>query len=285
MNMKLKITPLTVMACTLMLFNIACSKKNPAPISPQTSSKTCRLVGIEQPHQAGKPVYSLTLAYNGNQPQSLSIFDSLNNTRIHEANFTMPTPDSILIDPYQYLILDQEKRVVVFVTRANVNLPNNTDTYRYQYTYNADGYLSKKTLYVNGSNLAYSQTNYTYNNNLLVTCEMSIGSVHLKVVESTLTYHTNLIVKDWLYMIPDAHESYMYSTVFNFGKKPNRALAQVTTNILHPSNGSITESWITTYGNYSINADGYVEAVTTQGDLQRGMPAMHGKTVFKYQCQ
>lgn len=264
------------------ILSLGCGKSGNSPIKPP---KTCSLIGIEQQNTGGKPDYALTLAFNGVNPIRLTLFDSLNNNKLLEEDFILGSTDSIRIDQYQYIKLDADQRVIAFVTRADMSQPATSDEYRYEYSYNTNGYLIGKKLFANGSTLPLNGSNYTYNNNLLVKCEVWVGNPNIKVLEADLTYHSNITAKDWLYTIPDAFESYLHSTLFSFGNKPRLALSQVTTKLLHPGSGATMEIWNTTYTNYSLNADGYIQSVTANGDLQKGMATMHGKTVFKYQCQ
>jgi hypothetical protein len=257
---------------------------NPPPTQPP-APKNCTLIGIEQQNTGGKPDFALTLTLNGLNPLSLVVFDSLANKRLIENNFSIITTDSIRIDQYQYLKLDANRRVSVFVTRSDMTQAASSDIYRYEYTYNNEGYLSTKKLFINGSTTAYYTTSYTYSNNLLIKCMMSIGESNLKVLESDLTYDTNTTAKGWIYNFPDAFESYMYGSLLNFGNKPARPLSQVITKIFNPTNGNILDTWNTTYSSYILNTDGYIVSVRANGDLQQGMALLYGRTIFKYSCQ
>jgi hypothetical protein len=182
--------------------------------------------------------------------------------------------------------LDTSKRVIAFVTRSDLTDPANSDIYRYEYLYNASGYLAIKNLYINGSVNAYYSTNYAYTNNLLTSCIMTSPIAgNLKVLEATLAYDTSTSPKTTIYPFPDGFENYLYAPVLNFGKRPGKALSQVVTKLYNASTAAVLDTWTTSYTGYSLDSNGYLTNGTANGDLQQGMASFYGKTYFTYQCQ
>jgi hypothetical protein len=272
---------------------VACSKGDtpaPPPTPPPTNppvQKTCFLTGISQLNSGNKPDFALSLTLNGNnEAVSLLVFDSLGNKKILEYAFTYASSDSIRIDQYQYIKLDANKRVKTFITRSDMNDPTQADIYRYEYIYNNNGYLVTKNLYINNSSSAFYTTAYTYTNDLLTKCLVTIASnSSQKVLESDLTYDGAATAKNWVYTFPDAFESYIYATALSFGNKAMRPLTKVTTKIYNPLNNNVLDTWTTNFGSYSFNSDGYIQGVTASGDLQQGMAIFYGKTNFSYTCK
>jgi hypothetical protein len=251
------------------------------------NNKTCTIAAISQVNSGSGAEFSLLTAYNSSdQVTKLVIYDSLNKVKNFEADFNYITKDSIKIDQYQYLILDTGGRVIRFATRSDISAPVNADHYLYEYTYNAQGYLATKNLFINGSTLPNFSTAYSYTNNLLTNCVMTAASSgNLKVLESNLIYDGTLSIKNWIYTFPDATVEYMYATVFNFGNHAVNPLKQVTTKIYNPSTGVLLDTWTTTYGNYVIDTNGHILSAEAKGDLQQGIASFYGKTNFYYSCQ
>lgn len=270
-----------------------CSKKdspapNPGggnPPPPTPTPKTCTLTGISQQNTGNKPDFALSIGLNSSgAANTYTLFDSLGNSKREEVNFTYITTDSIQLDNYQYIRLDAEKRVIRFVTKSDLRNPATADDYRYEYTY-SNGLLATKKLYINGYSSAYFTSNYTYTNNLLTKCVVTINEGTQKILESDITYDANTSIKDWIYTIPDAFESFLISNALSFGAKPNRPPTQVVTKLYNPSTSAVIDTWTTNYNGYSLNTDGYLIAGTANGDLQQGMAAFYGKTVFYYSCK
>jgi len=246
----------------------------------------CVLAAISQVNSGIGSESSLAAYYNSNyEVTKLIIYDSVNNTKSFEADLNYITADSIIIDQYQYFILDANGRVIRFKTKSDLSDLTTSDDYLYEYTYNNDGYLSTRNLYINGSLSANLSTAYTYINNLLMSCkEIAVSSGNLKVLESTLTYNTSLQIRNWIYTFPDATQEYMYLTALNFGKRPANPLTQVVTKIYDPPSGTLLDTWTTSYSNYRVDAYGYVLSGEANGDLQQGIACFYGKTNFYYDC-
>jgi hypothetical protein len=261
---------------------------NPTPTpTPTPTAKTCIISGISQRNSGVKAEFGMTILYdNSLNPTKITVYDSAANSKLFDASLTYVTSDSVRIDTYQYLKLDASKRVIVFVTREDMTDPANSDTYRYEYIYTSDGYLSTKNLYINGSKVANYSTSYAYNNGLVMNCIMrAVSSGNQKVLESTLTYDASLSPKTMIYTFPDAFESYYYSTALNFGVRPSKPLTQVVTKLYNPATGVLLDTWTTNYSGYSLDSNGYLSNGNANGDLQQGMASFYGKTSFTYQCQ
>ncbi|MBO9684294.1 MAG: hypothetical protein J7502_16785, partial [Flavisolibacter sp.] len=80
-------------------------------------------------------------------------------------------------------------------------------------------------------------------------------------------------------------EGYPYLTVLNFGKRVANPLSKVVTKLYDPASGSLLDTWSTNYGDYKIDASGYLYYGVASGDLQQGMASFYGKTNFYYSCR
>lgn len=294
LSMSKKLFNTTLSFLMVVILYCGCSKggdtptpsPTPAPTPPPTV-KTCIISGISQRNSGAKAEFGLTVLYdNSLNPVKITVYDSAIDTRIFDASLTYASSDSIRIDQYQYMKMDGNKRIILFMTKSDMSDPVNSDNYRYEYVYNSDGYLSAKNLYINGSKLANYSTIYSYTNGLLTGCVMTaVSSGNKKILESTLSYDASLSPKTMLYTFPDAFESYYYTAALNFGIRPSKPLTQVVTKIYNPANGAVLDTWTTNYTGYGIDGNGYLSNGTASGDLQQGMAAFFGKTYFSYQCQ
>ncbi|MFN3665907.1 MAG: hypothetical protein ACK4S0_07100 [Sediminibacterium sp.] len=290
----MKVSTLYTLFIASSLLFVACKKGDaptpnpPTPNPPPTPTpKTCYLSGITQANTGSKPDFALSLTLNAsNEVTAFVLFDSLGNKKLSEANFVYASTDSIRLDQYQYIKLDANKRVKTFVTLADISNPAQSDVYRYEYVYNNNGYLSTKNQYINNSATSYYTTTYTYTDNLLTKCLVTVtGNSNQKILESDLSYDATATAKNWVYAFPDAFESYLYSSALNFGNKPARPMTQVVTKIYNPINNNVLDTWTTNFSAYSFNTDGYIQSVTASGDLQQGMAIFYGKTQFAYSCK
>jgi hypothetical protein len=258
----------------------------PAPPPPPPIKTDCIISTISQVNSGAGTESSLSVSYNSNYDVTkIIVYDSVNKVKDFEADFNYIRADSVRIDQYQYLILDGNKRVTRFKTKSDMNDPENSDDYLFEYTYNSAGNLKTKNLYVNGSQLPNFSTTYTYTNGLLTSCVMkATSSGNLKVLESNLKYDNSIKIKNWIYTFPDAIEGYMYLTALNFGNRSVNPLKQVVTKIYDPSSGTLLDTWTTNYGSYKVDDYGHVLSGEANGDLQQGIAAFYGKTNFYYDC-
>jgi hypothetical protein len=246
----------------------------------------CLLATVSQVNSGAGIESSLSASYNSNdQITRLIIYDSVNRTKNFQADFSYITADSVRIDAYQYLLLDGNKRISHFVTKSDLTNPSLADTYDFEYSYNIEGFLVTKNLFINSSKKANFSTVYTYTNQQLTGCLMTTPSAgNQKMLESTLSYDNSISIKNWIYTFPDAMEGYPYLAVLNFGKHVPNPLAKVVTKLYNPESGTLLDTWNTNYSNYKIDAAGHVLAGLASGDLQQGLASFFGKTNFYYTC-
>ncbi len=261
-------------------------------ITPTTTSvpvvvaKTCAVLSISRFNNGAKSDYAMTVFYDYvNRPVRMVLYDSLRKVKDYEASFVYQS-DAIKIDQYQSFKIDPTtQQIRTFTTKYDLANPK-SDDYVYEYLYNDSGYLTVKNLYINGAKTPTYKTNYVYDNNYLLTgCTMVLASSNLKILESTVTYETTQSVKGFLYNFPDGFESFMYSPIFNYGRKMKYPVKTMVTKLYDPSNNAVLDTWTSSFGSFALTADGYVAQATHAGDLQQGFGLFYGKTVFTYMCQ
>lgn len=291
-TMKKNITDRFLKGCLILFLFWSCGKDEdvvPIPQPPVVGggNKSCSLKGISQFNSGTNAEFSLT-GFFDNDLKSIRVmvFDSVTNRKVFDAPFIYSTADSITIDTYRYVLLDGNKRVKTLVTPSDLSDPVNSDQQRFEYTYDTNGFLIRKSMFLNGSKIPDYTTDYSYTNNLLTGCVLKASSAgDLKLLESVISYSTDKTIKNWIYTFPDAFESFFYSTVLNFGVKPLHPVSKMSTTIFNPADGTILDTWVTNFNNYLISSDGYVLSGTANGDLQQGMVGFYGKTNFYYQCK
>lgn len=260
-----------------------------APIIPgfsSTTSKNCQIIYITNKNTNNKSDLALTVYYDYvNRASKLILYDSIRNTKLKDDIFTYQ-PDGISISKYESISLDPTtQQVKKFITKADLSNPN-SDELLYEYIYNDSGYLVIKNQYINGSKLATYKTTYSYDaSNNLVSCLMILVTGNKKILESTITYDETRVLSNFIYTYPDGFENYMYTPIFNYGKKPRYALKTMVTKITDPATGRLVDTWTTSFGSYSISGDGYITQLTQSGDFQQGLGLFFGKTDFGYVCK
>jgi hypothetical protein len=216
--------------------------------------------------------------------QNISSYDSL--SKKVDYNIQVQTKgDTLKLSTGEFFILNKTtKQVDYFFTWSDLTDPN-ADLQVYQYIYDADGYLSKKYMFLNGSTTAQYETNYSYDKNFLLTaCVLYAGSKKDKLLETTLTYDMTAAKKTWVYLFPDFFEGYRYLQALPFGKKGNYPVKDITTNIYDVTNGAVLDKWATSFSGYVYSQDDFILQTTAKGDLQQGLGLFFGTTRFEYQC-
>jgi hypothetical protein len=282
----------SILICFIVL---SCSKSefretDPATGEPVTDLTTangeCYLIKIAQKNRSSTSIdNAVEMQRSGASftTDRILAYDSLTGKTEYNIQVRISN-DSILLSNGQYFLVNaQTKLVNVFHTKADP-ADATSDDQDYQYFYDAQGYLVKKLLYINGSATAFYQTDYTYTAGILTGCILYGGSQKIKLLESVLTYNTGDPKKPWLYLFPDFFEAYQYLQAFNFGKKGTALVKNITTKLFDAASGDVLDSWVTNFGGYVISKDGFILQTTANGDLQQGLGIIFGTTRFDYQC-
>lgn len=264
------------------------SALSPAIIPGMTivSAKNCQIISVTNKNSNNKSDIALTVYYDFvNRASRFVLFDSIRNIKLKENTFTYQS-DGIAINKFESISLDPTtQQVRKFTTKADLSNPN-SDELLYEYVYNDSGYLITKNQYINGAKTPTYKTTYSYDaSNNLVSCLMQLVSGNKKILESTATYDETRVLSNFIYTFPDGFENYIYTTIFNYGKKPKYAIKSMVTKIIDPSTGGVLDTWTTAFGTYSINPDGYITQLTQTGDFQQGLGLFYGKTDISYICK
>lgn len=298
----------TALFLVMVMLAWACSKPNPVDPTPNPPNPNPPTTPVEIDPSTGKPTPTLTTATgecniikiaqkNGSggdnayeikrdvslNPTSISSYDSL--LKKVDYNITVQkVGDSIALSTGEYFLLDAStKQVKYFSTRSDLQDPN-SDKQLFQYSYDANGYLVKKLQFINGATVADYETNYTYSGGVLTTCTVLAGSKKTVLLQSSLDYDLTVTKKAWMYLFTDFFEGYHYLQTFPFGKKSTNPVKSITTNIYDINDGTILDTWTTTFSGYVYSQDGFILQTSAKGDLQQGLGLLFGTTKFEYQC-
>ncbi|MFN5020221.1 MAG: fibronectin type III domain-containing protein [bacterium] len=259
------------------------------PILPGTgvvTQKNCQITSISNYNANNKTDFSMTVFYDYvNRPSKLVLYDSIRNIILKESVFTYQS-DGIFISKYEQLSLDPTtQQVKKYTTKEDLSKPNSDDVI-FEYLYNDSGYLVTKNKYINGSKLPTYKTSYSYDaNNNLTSCLMVVISTNKKILESTITYDETIKSANFIYPFADGFENYIYTPIFNYGKKQKYPIKNMITRIFDPASGSLIDTWTSGFGTFSMNIDGYITQLTQTGDFQQGLGMFYGKTVLGYVCK
>jgi hypothetical protein len=254
----------------------------PTPVN-QNNKDTCALIGISQINGSitynnilfGRNASQQTISFEYNEPATPSA--------ISREAFVY-RQDSILIENDHWMLRDpQHGQISTYFHLEKIN-DTIIDRVLYRYKYDAEKRLTQKTIYYNGASLPDFITDYIYNGNLLVRCELWTGDHSKKILVSNIDYDMSVTIKPWIYLFTDAFENNRYLQAFPFGKRSNHPPKQIRTLIYDGITETLLDSWTTNFSGYVYSPDNYVLQTTTTGDNQQGLSILAGTLRFKYQC-
>lgn len=234
---------------------------------------------------SGAAQYALNTLFNAlAKAQTIEAVDSLSK----QVDFTQPlvyNKDSILFGNDQYILLDSISRVKKFQL-----LEDPTDVtsqmYVFQYKYDANGYLLEKTL--STKQTAATVLNYAYTwvggNLTRVEGKITVGTATIRVFLAELGYDTSIEPLNFIYIFPEATESFLYLNALNYGKK-NKNLLKSMTIVYYDQQGIQTDKYVSTIRNAKLNADKQVTEWMVDGDSFDPYGIFLGKMRFDYFCR
>lgn len=209
-------------------------------------------------------------------------FDSLNFT-INKNVVPAYVNDTLYINGNEYFVLaPTTKRVLKLHALLDPTDPGSPKI-DIDYTYDASGYLVKKTSSYTGGT-PYAEVNYTYTSGNLTHME-EIDLISGITVNDADVEYTSLQPKNYLYIFPDELRNPVFTQFLNFGTKPINAVAKITVHYYDILTGTVLGEAISTFTNYELSADKYVLRCTMSGDDQPSLPSNVGKLSFRYKCK
>lgn len=194
--------------------------------------------------------------------------------------------DTIILGNHSWMRIDKSTgNVLIHYLREFNSDSSSFDEKIVSFKYDINDHLVKKTIYYNGSTIPSYTTDYLYNKDNLVSCQMYLGSGGTKILQSDITYDLSKEIKPWIYSIADSFDDYMYLPAFKFGKKPTNPISAIVTKIYDFNDASLIDTWTTNFSGYVFSKDDYVVQVTTNGDYQQGLGLFLGMVRFEYKCK
>jgi hypothetical protein len=210
-------------------------------------------------------------------------FDSLNFT-INRNVVPTYSGDTIRINANEYFLAPPPTlRVTRFHTLLDPTDPTSPQI-DIDYTYNASGYLVKKTTSFTLVGTAVSEVNYAYTGPNMIRMEEIDLTTGFTVNDADVSY-APIQPKNFLYIFPDELSNPLFTQFLNFGTRPYNAVSNITLRFYDPATSSVLDSAVSNFSNYQLSADRYVLNCTMTGDDQPSLPAKAGRLSFKYKCK
>ncbi len=246
----------------------------------------CRVEQIISVDSAtGTGLFSLYTIFNSSDIASrVEVYDSIGATIEFAADLAY-NGDTIRASSSsnEFFVTDASKRIREFHTYED---PADTSTEKviYTYTYDGNGYLSKKEVNFESIPVPVAQFNYLWNSGNLVTIDGFIPVLGQKIIGADLEYDGSKTAKNFIPIFPDGFEFSPFLLAFDLGKKNTNVIKRISMRF-YDDMGIVTETLVTEFKNYVFSQDGYLLEWYAEGDTQDGLALLNGLTKFKYRCK
>jgi hypothetical protein len=250
-------------------------------------SNECRLSSIAAADSlSGKSFFALNTKFGTNDVANyIEVFDSVNSTSDPREDLVYSGDTVKLGTSGSYAILDGAKRVKLLYSPAppsTFQIPSLT----YNYTYDAGGFLTLKTISFSGLPIPAVRFTYTWNANNLVKVEgvSVILGTSTTLLSATMTYDAGKTVKNFIPIYPDGFESALYIMALNFGKPSKNLLKSVVLKTFD-NTGAPLDTYSTNIKNALISGEGYLSEWYAEGDSFDALGLFGGLNKFGYRCK
>jgi hypothetical protein len=231
----------------------------------------------------GQGLFSVYTRFNASGvAEKVEVYDSLSGSMQAEASLQYKG-DTIRVSPSDYFLVDANKRVRAFQT---IDLSGgSSDTLKYVYNYDGNGYLSNKEIFVSRFPFPVIRFNYVWSAQNLVSIDGSVvvPGITQKVLTATLEYESSLTAKNFIHVLPDGFETAFFIMGLDLGKK-SRNLVKKTVVSVYDDTGALDEVYTTSFSKYVFSSDGYLLEWYASGLDSGGTLLPSGRTLFKYFC-
>lgn len=274
---------------TLTLLLAACEKETSfenGNLRPALGNdcRPMQVVGIDS--ATGRGLLSFLTRFDAaGRATAVEVYDSVASRSVIDEPLVR-TGDTLRLSADTYLLLDANGRVRRFVARQTVN--NTPQTIRYEYVYDAAGYLERKDLFSSAIPLQIPlvQFKYTWAAQNLVQVEgaVVVPGMTQKVMSASLEYDPNASARNFLPILPDAVELAVPVMAVDMGKRSRNLVRQIRLTTFGGA-GSADSTLTARYGDYVFTSDGYLVEWTVSGDPIPSLPFPPGRNRIRYFCR
>lgn len=232
----------------------------------------------------GKGLFSLFTIFNASrQATRVEAYDSI-NLSLEAAADLIYKGDTIRVGSNEYFVTDASKRISKYYSRIDPADPA-SDEYVYNYSYDAAGYLKEKTISLAGIPIPIVKFVYTWAGGNLVKIEgnATVLGLNQKVLTAELTYDASKTAKNFIQVMPDAFETFLYMMAVDIGKKSTNVVKTIIMTT-YDNNGAPSDTYTTLIKDVKFSTDGYITEWFAQGDSFDALGIFSGRTLFKYSC-
>ena len=262
----------------------SCTKETSVEVGE--GAKGCQVSGmVVLDSTSGQALYALNTLFNTTgKARAIEAVDSITK----QIDLTQPliyNKDSVLMGDGQFILLDSLSRVKSLQVREDPTDPS-SDLFVFKYKYDANGYLVEKTISTVQLPVALITYSYEWTAGNLTRIEgkLNMGLASVKVFLAEMGYDTSIEPKNFIYILPDAVESFLFLNAFNYGKK-NKNLVKNLTVIYYDQQGAETDKYVSTFMDPQLNTDKYVTSWVVKGDSMDPFGIFTGKMRFDYFCR
>jgi hypothetical protein len=231
----------------------------------------------------GEGLFSLFTNFNSSRVATrVEAYDSTSLSLAAAADLTYKG-DTIRVGASEYFVTDASKRISRFYTLLDPSDPS-SDVYVYNYTYDASGYLKSKTISIASFPLPLAKFDYTWAGGNLVKIEgntVVLGNSQ-KILVADLTYDASKTAKNFIQVLPDGFETFLFTMALDIGKKSTNVLKTIS--LVTYDNGAPANTYHTLIRDVKFSPDGYITEWYAEGDGFDALGVFTGRTLFRYNC-
>lgn len=234
---------------------------------------------------SGEGLYSLYSPFNADgRATSVQAYDSIQLSSDLDVDLVY-SGDTVRPANNAYFILDAQGRITKFWLYEDAT-GTRFDTVVMSYTYDAGGYLVQKNVSFGTITESFFRYTYTWQGGNLVAIDGSwaVPGITQKVLTATLEYDASLTVKNFIPVMPDAFEVNYFQLALSLGT-PSRNLVRSCTLTLFDEFGQPEDEYVNNFRNPEFSQDGYLLALTMDGENPGGLPFEEGRSTFRYYCR
>jgi hypothetical protein len=103
-----------------------------------------------------------------------------------------------------------------------------------------------------------------------------------KILVADLTYDASKTAKNFIQVMPDGFETFLFTMALDIGKKSTNVLKTITMTTYN--NGAPDNTYNTVIRDVKFSPDGYITEWYSQGAGFDALGVFSGRTLFKYNC-